>query len=226
MIKIYLLDFCGAEAAEKHLSALPAFVLNTRNPRYKRERIFSYLLLSYAYSEWRIEDINSPLPEILRDEYGRPYFPDSKFDFNLSHDGEMAALVISDEGRVGIDIARLSENISDRLIGMCDEHFKNNHLLSLFKSEDKMDSEILEMAYSEACGIHKKDEKSLTRVPLSDFFSKWTTLEAVSKADGRGVALATKIDFENNDFILERATVKDRIGGCYAVCVCKKQNAD
>lgn len=225
MIKIYLLDFCGAEAAEKHLSALPSFLYDIKNPRHRRERIFSYLLLSYAYSEWQGEGRISPLPEILRDEYGRPHFSDFELDFNLSHDGNMTALVISDEGRVGIDIAEIRDTVSDRLIGMCEEHFKNMHLSTLYSSPDRLAAEVLEMAYSKADGIYKKGEKTVTRVPISDFFSEWTTLEAISKADGRGLALVKKIDFENKEFLLRRAAVTDKGGKAYALCVCKISEA-
>ena len=102
MIKIYITDFNGAEADGKHLSALPDFIKNTKNPALRREREFSYMLLFYAYGNF-VSD-SGALPNIERDENGKPYFSDGKIDFNISHDKDIAAVVISDEGSVGIDV--------------------------------------------------------------------------------------------------------------------------
>lgn len=35
---------------------------------------------------------------------GRPYLPDSKIDFNISHSGDIVACAFSDECRVGVDV--------------------------------------------------------------------------------------------------------------------------
>lgn len=40
---------------------------------------------------------------------GRPFFPDSPFDFNVSHTDNFAAVVFSENCRVGIDIERIKD---------------------------------------------------------------------------------------------------------------------
>ena len=112
MIKTYLLDFSGAEADDFSASLLPSFIQETKNEILRRERFFSYLLLSYVYCE----NFGSQMPPIVKDEYGRPYFSGSDVDFNLSHSANLAALVISDEGKVGVDVQKISDNVSEALV--------------------------------------------------------------------------------------------------------------
>ena len=50
-------------------------------------------------------------PEILRDDMGKPYFPDCRLHFNVSHSGEYLAIAVS-ESPVGIDIQE-TKNIKD-----------------------------------------------------------------------------------------------------------------
>ena len=60
MIKIYLLDFSGAAADGVYRTALPSYIENTQNAVLKKERIFSYILLSYAYEK----SFPLPMPNI------------------------------------------------------------------------------------------------------------------------------------------------------------------
>ena len=43
------------------------------------------------------------MPQILKDEYGKPYFENGQLQFNVSHSGEYLAIAIS-ESTVGVDI--------------------------------------------------------------------------------------------------------------------------
>ena len=249
MIRIYLLDFNRAEAEENHFSALPDFIKKTKNPPLRRERIFSYMLLEYALKEYYEEknmleseekdyfylqkqcvinelrgSLSSPDFETLeRDEYGRPYFPGVNFDFNLSHDGEMAALVISDQGRVGIDIEKHSENVSTRLYKKLDSYYESNCLLNITDRPDSLDARIKTLAYSNEKGIleaHIDIEKAHDAI---DFFTRWTTVESISKADGRGLALFSRIDFSINDFNLLRLSIKDGGANTYSLSISERR---
>lgn len=245
MIRIYLLDFCGQKAEENSFSALPEFVINTKNPHLKRERIFSYMLLYYAYNEYIKEknfsnniDFDNcylqkseltgiateksrsfEVPNLERDENGRPFFSDSEIDFNLSHDAEMASLVISDRGRVGIDIQRRSRTVSERLLEKVNSLYDNKAFASIPEINDRLSAETKFLSYSEEKGIYEISRKDLFSEDKKDFFSRWSTLEAVSKADGRGISLLFGTDFKSSDFLLKRASVRDRDGNSYALSV-------
>ena len=234
MIKIYLLDFTGAEVPEQHLSQLPGFVANTKNPYLRRERIFSYMLLSHALSECGFSDTVSEkfkIPEIKRDENGRPYFENgrayfqnSDVDFNLSHDKDMAALVISDEGRVGIDIQYSAGKVTDRLIAKVSEIFEGEGFCALMEKEDTLSAQIKFMRYTENVGLTLADDGGYISDGTSGFFSRWTALEAISKADGRGVSHFWKDDLKEDIYSLKRTCVRDKSGNPYALCICKRKN--
>ncbi len=64
-------------------------------------------LLADAYRELTGEN----LPPILIDERGKPYFPDSKWHFSISHTKGHAFCVLSDRP-VGIDAEELDRNIN------------------------------------------------------------------------------------------------------------------
>ena len=251
MIKIYLLDFTGAEAAQEHRSLLPDFVTSTKNPNLRRERIFSYMLLSFAYREYCLrekadsscairakrytsdkpEDLETAgdgsfLPKIERDGYGRPYFECRAFDFNISHDGNMAALVISDAGRVGIDIQRVSDKVSPALKAKTDALFCAGELIKIPCDSSLRNAELQLVGYSETCGIFKTEAKAFAAPDNTDFFYRWTAIEALSKADGRGLALFSRIDEAKENFTLRCALVSDKEGKSYAVSVCKRKGED
>lgn len=208
MIKIYLLDFSGAEAENFPTSALPSFVRETKNDRQRRDRLFSYLLLSYAYSE----NFREPMPPIEKDEYGRPHFVSGNVDFNISHSGSLASVIISDEGRVGIDIQNTSAKVSERLTEKVAKA-----LVEIPKAEQKKESIFLRAA----------DGKLLPAAPFfkrgSDipFFRKWTEQEALCKADGRGLSYFSKIFAE--DFILISEDLFDIDGDVYAFAAVKEK---
>ena len=250
MIKIYLLDFSGAEAQTESFSALPDFVKNTKNPCLRRQRIFSYMLLFYAYKEYtkkknvpapslydndclQKEKINSPssdknsinrIPKVERDRNGRPYFLDLDIDFNLSHDGEMAALVISDEGRVGIDIQRHIEDVSQKLKDKASEIYENKGIYALLDKDAGLNAEIECLKYSEGEGLSKENADIVELGQSCDFFSLWTCIEAISKADGGGLSLLSGIDFKDGAFSFLRAGVKDKSKNSYTLFVCAKRS--
>ena len=209
MIKTYLLDFSGAEADDFSASLLPSFIQETKNEILRRERFFSYLLLSYVYCE----NFGSQMPCIEKDGYGRPYFPGSSIDFNLSHSANLAALVISDEGKVGVDVQKISDNVSAALVEKIKKSFspigarESKELVFLSASDGK---------------ISVCDDFVVPFDNDASFFIKWTEREALSKADGRGLSYISKVNIEN--FILISQEFLRVDDSDYVVSVVKQKN--
>ena len=57
----------------------------------------------------KIEGVNFYDLEIKFNKYGRPYFEDSKFKFNISHSGDIVMCVILDIYEVGVDIEPITD---------------------------------------------------------------------------------------------------------------------
>ena len=230
MIKIYLLDFSGAEAAQNHLSALPDFVEKTKNKDLKRERAFSYMLLFYAYKMWKNSSDNPKndnncfqnsqynMPNIERDENGRPYFLNENIDFNLSHDGNMAAVAISDEGAIGIDIQLCRDVVSPRLCEKVNGYYESKWLSALMAGADQLEDAVMTV-YSSDQEISEVGCVSTLKTDGQDLFCRWASLEAIVKADGRGISGFRSIEAEKGLFTLRKAKVTDRAGKEYALSV-------
>ena len=65
----------------------------------KEDAPWQRILADVLKRDYKIENC----PEILRDEYGKPYLQDNPLYFNVSHSGEYLAIAVS-ESPVGIDI--------------------------------------------------------------------------------------------------------------------------
>ena len=216
MIKIFLLDFSGADEDAYRLSALPDFVGETKNSALRREREFAYSLLSYAYRKCFSED----MPQIEKTELSRPYFSDKSVDFNLSHNENMVALVISDEGRVGIDVEKISDKISERLKDKVDKLYLEK--LDIFTQGTEEISEEIKLFRVEKDGFYESYNADFCKYKLEkevDFFEKWTLIEAISKADGGGISSFSKLNWNIGNVSLKKAVIFDREGGKYALAV-------
>lgn len=64
--------------------------------------LLSKVLIENGYENYELNDLQYDL-------FGRPFFADSPFDFNLSHSGDIAAVVFSENCRVGIDIEKVAD---------------------------------------------------------------------------------------------------------------------
>lgn len=221
MIKIYLLDFSGADADGVYRTALPSYIESyidkTGNEALKRERIFSYFLLSYAYEK----EFSCVLPSIERDENGRPYIPDLPVDFNISHDGEISAVVLSDDGRVGIDIQLCKADVSERLIRKTEKIYEEK-VAAIKEKSEAINTRPKMLTYSNGA-LTYCDIDIFSQSAETEFFAKWSQLEAISKADGRGLALFSEIDFDKACFDLKTDIIRDKNGKSYALSVAIKK---
>lgn len=60
-----------------------------------------------------------PVPVLARSEHGKPYFPDGRFEFSLTHTRTIAALAVSDQP-VGVDAETLRpvrQGVAQRSMG-------------------------------------------------------------------------------------------------------------
>lgn len=74
--------------------------------------IISSILLSKLLDENEPNDLK--LSDLKYSVSGRPFFADSRFDFNISHTDNCAAVAYSQNCRIGIDIEKINDvNFSD-----------------------------------------------------------------------------------------------------------------
>ncbi len=225
MIKIYLLDFSGADSEIISRSALPLYVGKTKNEKLKIQRIIAHSLLSYAFEE----SFSRPLPPIERDENGRPFIPSDDIDFNISHDGNVVALIISDKERVGIDIQITSSEVSKRLIEKADSLYKKVSALTIRWEKMREEVQIKTLAAFcdngilsfKACDLSLA-EYSETNGKSFDLFSHWSLIEAVSKADGEGLSGINKLSEKNKKFLVNSGYITDKQGRLYSFTASKK----
>lgn len=97
-----------AEPLEALHQALPPHVTveeRLAQVHHKRQREW----LASRVLVYRLLEEFTPLPlQLLRNQYGKPYFPDSRFHVSISHSPELAAVILSDKYEVGIDIELVS----------------------------------------------------------------------------------------------------------------------
>lgn len=158
---------------------------------------FARLLLSKLFSDF---SGGKSMPKIEKGIYGKPFFENSDIFFNISHERNLVALIMSDEGEVGIDLQSLPENvvsrekISERLTKIIrenDYYFTRVGVSSEIKAEqqsffaDSADSIFPLPCAAESCPT---DEPKILSRADADFLREWSELEALMKLSGGGFA--------------------------------------
>ncbi len=161
-----------------------------KSERVKRELKAAGVLLNNVLSEnGRFELIGT---DPATDSAGRPYYPDSGFDFNLSHSGDFAVCAYTETGRVGVDI----EYIDSKRASL--------KFAKRFFSRDEYD-------YLSKFDPSGKDL-------AAEFFKIWTAKEAFLKGLGDGltgavddftVALGDPADDPEKPRIIQNRTEKN-----------------
>ncbi len=102
MTKIYLLTLSQVSEQNEELSCrFPKRYARAERYRNREDRlrcIGAGALLSHV--------LNIREEELAQNEYGKPFLPNRKEFFNLSHSGEYIALAVSD-GTVGVDVEKI-----------------------------------------------------------------------------------------------------------------------
>ena len=57
----------------------------------------------------------------------------------------------------------------------------------------------------------------------TEFFAKWSQIEAIAKDDGRGLSLFSEIDFRETRFDFRTDIIRDKNGKSYALSVAFKK---
>lgn len=108
MIKVYFAhtSILTENAGERLIASLSDIDLSRYNALKRREdkqlKLLGLLLLSRALTDNCLDSFK--LSDMKYNSYGRPFFRESSFDFNISHSGEFAAVAFTREGKVGVDI--------------------------------------------------------------------------------------------------------------------------
>ena len=141
-----------------------------------------------------------------RGEYGKPKFSSLPISFSISHRGDVVAIILSDEGEVGVDLEAVIP--SERAAGI-----EARFLKDLYPEDGKIgnieisfatlgaDGEIRELEIIYPADNPESSDNPLkttendnynlhiTRIqPSHDITSRWTALEALLKLSGGGFA--------------------------------------
>lgn len=158
MEKVYLyianIEKIDVEAVLPKLSAeRQARVTRCVDIQTKRQRAASELVCAYALRDLG-EEVALPL-RLLQDENGKPYLEESKWNFNISHSGNIVCCAVSETVNVGADVQQMEARDFEKLAKQfCSE---NEYARLLRYGEEK----------------------------LSTFFYEfWARKEAIAKRDG------------------------------------------
>ena len=229
MIRLVIIkNKCGGEPS------LPAyenlFIDPVSNEKMNRESICAYLALNCFYEK----SFGCKLPKIRKNANGRPEFSQkSRYvsDFNLSHTENLCVLaILTDEGKIGVDAEcereiKSAERISERYLNniSCTNNSLHNQLVDfkiLFAEFDGISVKFSDTVELEELVLKKEiilsSGEALTLSDGEDFFSRWTLLEALVKADGLGFAAASAAsDIERRARSLTLSLKTDE--GCYKI---------
>lgn len=222
MIRLGILDI--SEHPESELYCLASRLSHSFGMREKKNKkanvqsIFARLLLTKLYKTYK----NTSLPQIVNDGKGKPCFaydvrkngencykksPLSRLEekqilFNISHDENLIAVAVSDEGEVGIDIqshpavlrekARIEEAVSAFLmpcnVRACE--ISDTAELVVYGIDIKSGRLFKKpSAFLTAEKIYKNSEAPALTLPSeeeADFLLSWTRLESLLKLSGGG----------------------------------------
>lgn len=121
---------------------------------FKVSHIALRLILSKYLSE------SPELLEFSTNDFGKPFLKNSRFNFNLSHSGELALVAVAENLHVGVDVERIRGEINHR------------ELAERFFSKDE--KSYLRSFYETQA--------------IKEFFRLWTRKEAFVKAKGCGLS--------------------------------------
>lgn len=233
MIYLAITDVCNLKAeniSSDELSSI-SYAIAEKNDRTKIEkekklRYAAYSTLVYLYKKLYPEVIGMPCVDFT--EEGKPYFTKNSDIpcpvFSISHDGDFAAVAISDENTdIGVDIQSMPKNktrlerIAQRFLSVfrrsdatyikIREDSKRNKtdvpedFYSLFFSTDEFGS-IKECEGSELLSISILDEELVEY----EYLTKWTALEAALKMSGGGFS-----DYKDAEKIIESANIISKV---------------
>ena len=143
---------------------------------------------------------------LRRGEFGKPEFEHLNISFSISHRGDDVAILLSDEGEVGVDLECLIDEkravgIESRFLREIYPEGGEIHNIELVSAALSADGEKIEIEKM-GCDSIPKNPTDFTKwrendnynlhiwqiSPSFDITSRWTALEAVMKLTGKGFA--------------------------------------
>ena len=229
MIYVGVLALSGIEEIDDILEKLPENITERiKRVKFPGERALktgAYLLLYTMYERFFGK---GKMPEIIYTPQGKPFF-DGRSDvnkcchFNISHDKNTAAVAVSFDEEVGLDVQstnqdqNLMERIERRFGDAASQIDVDGEIPVSFLFYEVRDGEVSQMQTADA-EVSAVSEKEAESNPVI----RWTALESVLKLDGGGFASINKVED-----IAERSRVKSYIlkaNGCeYALSVATKK---
>lgn len=121
LIGIWLIEEPAAELyaalpAHADISAMAGKLHPKREQEWLASRVLAYQLLGHF--------TDTPLV-LLRDEHGKPFFENSEINLSITHSPQLAAVILSDRYKVGIDIELLSQKalrVADRFLAEAEKN--------------------------------------------------------------------------------------------------------
>jgi 4'-phosphopantetheinyl transferase len=113
------------------------FQIKSKLQHYKKDTDKHLLLTSMILLLQLLKDNGCnefKLKDLEYTETGRPFYPGSYFDFNISHTDNCAAVVFSNDSRVGLDIEKIQETDFTDFT----DYFTPEQWEDIYSSEDKL----------------------------------------------------------------------------------------
>ena len=154
---------------------LKEYINKGKNESVKAERTLAYSTLLLSLEKF----FSVKNPTIIRNENGKPYVKDGSVFISISHCDGVAAVALSDEEEIGVDIQSMpDEEKAERL----SKRFLSETLIRQDKAEIKY------FTLSLIDGEYRFNEISLMLESENNFLSKWVYSESVIKAFGTSFA--------------------------------------
>lgn len=179
-------------------SEVENYILETKNEKTRAERRIAYTVLSlslekfFGISSWNIQ----------KNAYGKPFLitngENTDIFISLSHSDGVAAVALSDEGEIGVDLqCEISPERKERMSArfLTETEIKETDLnVKYFLIDPSL--EFTEIFLGE---IEEKD----------DFLHKWSASEAIMKCHGSGFEALPKLEEIKKNIDLKTKSISD-----------------
>ncbi|MBS1946271.1 MAG: 4'-phosphopantetheinyl transferase superfamily protein [Bacteroidetes bacterium] len=124
------------------------------HPHKRLQHLAGRYLLPLLFSDF-------PLEEIMIADTRKPFLPNEKYHFSISHCGQFAAAIASSKNRVGADIEMIAtriQRIAHKFLNETEKNFFNEDykaFLDQWSLKDKVYTEYLTMMWSAKEAIYK-----------------------------------------------------------------------
>jgi phosphopantetheinyl transferase len=145
--------WCIEEEEDFFLKKVP-LQRSITHPHKRLQHLAGRYLLPVLFSDF-------PLEEILIADTRKPFLPNEKYHFSISHCGQFAAAIASSKSRVGVDIEMITPRIQNIAHKFLNEHEKNffnedyKEFLDQWNMKDKVYTEYLTLMWSAKEAIYK-----------------------------------------------------------------------